>query len=101
MAHIRSRKMPAVRNAFCGTGLMCRDLRFRKNVEKREMSMSLRIGSLTTKSMVATAALAGFLAFHPGARAQTSAAPTENAATPTADNAVLLTIFLKHDQSRP
>ena len=28
------------------------------------------------------------------------AAPAENAA-PTADNAVLLTIFLKHDQSRP
>jgi len=27
-------------------------------------------------------------------------APTENAA-PTADNAVMITIFLKHDQSRP
>ena len=32
--------------------------------------------------------------------AQTAAAPAENAA-PTADNAVMLTIFLKHDQSRP
>jgi hypothetical protein len=32
--------------------------------------------------------------------AQTAAAPTENAA-PTPENAVLLTIFLKHDQSRP
>src|SRR3978361_749203 len=32
--------------------------------------------------------------------AQTAAAPAENAA-PTPENAVLLTIFLKHDQSRP
>jgi hypothetical protein len=35
-----------------------------------------------------------------GAGAQTAPAPTENAA-PTADNAVLLTIFFKHDQSCP
>jgi len=53
----------------------------------------------TKRSLVAVAALAGVLAFNSGAAAQT-AAPTENAA-PTADNAVLLTIFLKHDQSRP
>jgi hypothetical protein len=52
------------------------------------------------KSLMAIAALAGVLMFSPGAVAQTSTAPTENAA-PTADNAVLLTIFLKHDQSRP
>jgi hypothetical protein len=45
-------------------------------------------------------ALAGALAFSPGVGAQTAAAPTENAA-PTPDNAILLTIFLKHDQSRP
>jgi hypothetical protein len=32
--------------------------------------------------------------------AQTAAAPAENAA-PTTDNAVMLSIFLKHDQSRP
>jgi hypothetical protein len=44
--------------------------------------------------------MAGALAFNSGAGAQTPAAPTENAA-PTADNAVMLTIFLKHDQSRP
>jgi hypothetical protein len=50
-------------------------------------------------SLMAVAALAGVLAFNPGAAAQT-AAPAENAA-PTANNAVLLTIFLKHDQSRP
>jgi hypothetical protein len=50
------------------------------------------------KSLMAIAALAGILAFGPGAMAQT--APAENAA-PTPENAVLLTIFLKHDQSRP
>ena len=64
------------------------------------MSMGRRIGSLTTKSMIAMAVLAGVLAFNAGARAQTAAAPADNAG-PTADNAVLLTIFLKHDQSRP
>ena len=44
--------------------------------------------------LMAMAALAGVLAFNTGAGAQTTAAPTP-------DNAVLLTIFLKHDQSRP
>ncbi len=33
--------------------------------------------------------------------AQTVAAPQAGSATATADNAVLLTIFLRHDQSRP
>src|ERR1700709_1480477 len=53
-------------------------------------------------SWMRMAALAGLLAFSSGAGAQTAPAPApaENAA-PTADNAVLLTIFLKHDQSRP
>jgi hypothetical protein len=51
------------------------------------------------KTLIAIAALAGVLAFNPPAMAQT-AAPAENAA-PTADNAVMLTIFLRHDQSRP
>lgn len=51
------------------------------------------------KALIVIAALAGFLAFNPPALAQT-AAPAENAA-PTADNAVMLTIFLRHDQSRP
>jgi hypothetical protein len=50
------------------------------------------------KSLMAVAALAGVLAFSSGAMAQT--APAENAA-PTPENAVMLTIFLKHDQSRP
>jgi hypothetical protein len=56
--------------------------------------MGRSIGALT-----AIAALAGALAFATSAGAQT-ASPPENAA-PTADNAILLTIFLKHDQSRP
>jgi hypothetical protein len=50
-------------------------------------------------ALMAIAALAGALSFSPPASAQT-AAPAENAA-PTADNAVMLTIFLRHDQSRP
>ena len=62
----------------------------------------------TIGSLVAMAAMAGVLALGSGAQAQTATTPTpapapapaENAA-PTADNAVLLTIFLKHDQSRP
>jgi hypothetical protein len=58
------------------------------------MAMGRRIGSLA-----AMVALAGALAFNSVAAAQTTA-PAENAA-PTADNAVMLTIFLKHDQSRP
>jgi hypothetical protein len=49
---------------------------------------------------IALVALASVLTFNAGAYAQTAAAPAENAA-PTADNAVMLTIFLKHDQSRP
>src|SRR5258708_3779697 len=56
--------------------------------------------SRAIKSLMAMAALAGVLAFSSGAMAQTAATPAENAA-PTPDNAVLLTIFLKHDQSRP
>jgi hypothetical protein len=61
---------------------------------KQEMVMARTIGSI-----MAIAAVAGVLALGTGAGAQT-AASAENAA-PTADNAILLTIFLKHDQSRP
>ena len=53
-------------------------------------------------SWMAAVALACVLGFGSGAGAQTAATPAENAApTPTPDNAVMLTIFLKHDQSRP
>ena len=54
-------------------------------------------------SFMTMLALAGVLTFSARADAQTTPAappPAENAA-PTADNAVMLTIFLKHDQSRP
>jgi hypothetical protein len=78
----------------------------------RETAMSQGKGNgagygIAQGSWIAMAVLAGALAFGSGALAQTatptpSAAPTpaENAA-PTADNAVMLTMFLKHDQSRP
>jgi hypothetical protein len=53
-----------------------------------------------TRSLMAVAALAGVLALGADARAQSAAASADNAA-PTADNAVMLTIFFRHDQSRP
>jgi hypothetical protein len=52
-----------------------------------------------TASLVALAALAGASMWLSPGLAQT-AAPAENAA-PTSDNAVMITVFLKHDQSRP
>ena len=55
---------------------------------------------LGKRSLMAMVALTGALVFSSGAGAQTATALAENAA-PTADNAVMLTIFLKHDQSRP
>jgi len=64
------------------------------------MAMGRGIGLVLAKSLVTAAALAGVLALPSSAGAQTAAAPAENAA-PTADNAVMITIFLKHDQSRP
>src|SRR5258708_8430492 len=45
-------------------------------------------------------AQASVLALNSDACAQTSLSPSENAA-PSADNTVMLTVFLKHDQSRP
>jgi hypothetical protein len=65
-----------------------------RNESKKDKAMSQAKGS-----WMRMAALAGTLAFSTGATAQTAAAP-ENA-PPTADNAVMLTVFLKHDQSRP
>jgi hypothetical protein len=62
---------------------------------KKEMAMGRTIGLLA-----AIVALAGVLAFNSLAAAQTAAPPAENAA-PTSDNAVMLTIFFKHDESRP
>jgi hypothetical protein len=51
---------------------------------------------------VATAAvLMNVLAGATGVGAQTVAAPQAGSATATPDNAILITVFLKHDQSRP
>ncbi|GJE53453.1 hypothetical protein GOFOIKOB_6532 [Methylobacterium tardum] len=47
------------------------------------------------------AALVLLCAVDRAATAQTTAAPQVGSATATADNAVLLTVFLRHDQSRP
>jgi hypothetical protein len=56
------------------------------------------------RSLMAAAAIAATSSWIAGAQAQTApgatTAPAENAA-PTADNAVMLTVFFKHDQSRP
>lgn len=52
-----------------------------------------RNGSWMTMAALAAALLVG-------ATAQAQTPPTSDAA-PTADNAVMLTIFFKHDQSRP
>jgi hypothetical protein len=49
--------------------------------------------------LTALVVLASASIFNVGTLAQTAA--PQPAATPTADNAILLTIFLKHDQSRP
>ena len=57
-------------------------------------------GSRVTRSLIAMAAAGVVLGYSAGAGAQTAAPPAETAA-PTADNAVMLTIFFKHDQSRP
>src|SRR6201991_1694338 len=54
----------------------------------------------TMRSWTTMAVLAGALGYNSGVAAQTAPAPGGDAA-PTADNAVMLTVFLKHDQSRP
>jgi hypothetical protein len=73
------------------------------------MAMSQAKGSWMRMAVLA-GVLAGGVAFGSGTAAQTAppqtappqtaSPPAENAA-PTADNAVMLTVFLKHDQSRP
>ncbi len=56
--------------------------------------------------LLAMAVLAGCLTLNSSAKTQTTTQtpPAENATptpTPTPDNAVMITVFLKHDQSRP
>jgi hypothetical protein len=53
--------------------------------------------------LLAIAVLAGCLTLNSSAKTQTLAPQTTptDSATPTPDNAVMITVFLKHDQSRP
>lgn len=53
------------------------------------------------RHLTAAAAVAASLAAAPLAQAQTVSAPQAGNAVATADNAIMLTVFLKHDQSRP
>ena len=50
--------------------------------------------------VMAIAVIAGSVIWGAPALAQSTGTPSENA-TPTPDNAVMLTIFLKHDETRP
>lgn len=52
-------------------------------------------------ALLGSTLLCASLAVCGGAAAQTVAAPPAGTASATPDNAVLLTVFLKHDQSRP
>jgi hypothetical protein len=71
----------------------CHFAKLQGNRMKR-LSMSQAIRSLTL-------ATALYVIGAGGASAQTVAAPAPNSAAATPDNAILLTVFLKHDQSRP
>jgi hypothetical protein len=55
------------------------------------------------RSLIAVAAVAAALSFSTTVQAQSASVPpsTNDTAAPTPDNAVMLTIFFKHDQSRP
>jgi len=60
-----------------------------------------KLSGRVVRSLFAAAALASFGTCVQTAGAQTVAPPPPGNATATPDNAVLLTVFLKHDQSRP
>jgi hypothetical protein len=51
--------------------------------------------------LIVSTALAAVLSNVVTASAQTTAAPTAGTAAATPDNAIMLTVFLRHDQSRP
>jgi hypothetical protein len=55
------------------------------------------------RSLIVVAAIAATLSFNTAAQAQPAKVPlsTNDIAAPTLDNAVMLTIFFKHDQTRP
>jgi hypothetical protein len=53
------------------------------------------------RSFIKAAMLVAIVACGTGARAQAVAPPPAGADVATPDNAILLTVFLKHDQTRP
>ena len=55
----------------------------------------------TLRLSIAMVAAAGLFSMADSSLAQTAGSPPAGSATATPDNAVLLTIFLKHDESRP
>jgi hypothetical protein len=69
-----------------------------RNRFREEMKMSLAAKMRRAARLVAIIPILIAVA---GASAETSASPPAGSAAATADNAILLTIFLKHDQSRP
>jgi hypothetical protein len=61
-----------------------------------------RVLATPGKSLVAAAAAAAVLSLGPVAKAQPAPPATSgDTSAPTADNGVMLTVFFKHDQSRP
>jgi hypothetical protein len=69
----------------------------------RRATRSLKAPRLS-RSLMAMAAIAAVLSLSSAAGAQPAPAPASTPAEnapPTADNALMLTIFFKHDQSRP
>ncbi len=61
----------------------------------------MSIASETRKAALSALAAMILTATAGGGSAQTNAAPPVGSAEATADNPILLTVFLKHDQSRP
>jgi hypothetical protein len=72
----------------------------------RQVAPALKINMASAvpvlkRSLIAMAAIAAILSFATAARAQPAAPSTSETAAPAADDAVMLTVFFKHDQSRP
>jgi hypothetical protein len=64
----------------------------RREIDMGEAAKMRRVAHSAFTAFILASAVAG------GASAQTSAPPAVSAEEATADNAVLLTIFLRHDQ---
>ena len=63
--------------------------------------MSIAANRRRTARLGAIASLPILIAVAGGASAETGASPSVGSAAATVDNAILLTVFLKHDQSHP